>query len=260
MLYQTNEKNLNVTKKQSFDFVPHAHHELEILICTRGPFELSCNFRTETLQAGDVMVAFSYDIHSYTRTEGGEGIMMIIDPSLFRHDLIQSGNKRYENFLLTGNEEMIRLGNDLLSEYRSDQSMIVMLGYLYVLLGNILKELPFSRQDVAMDVENFSKILKYVSENYTQKLSLSSLSRRFGISESHLSRSFTQKLSCSFVRYLHSLRVEHAKNRLCHSSMSILEIAYDSGFSDPRTFNRVFKDWEGVTPKEYRAGERRSES
>lgn len=252
MLYQTNEKSFHVTKKKSFDFVPHAHHVIELLICTEGPYELSCNFRTETLRTGDVMIAFSNDIHAYTQTEGGEGIMIMADPSLFRHAVLGEKGTRYENFLLTGDAKLVSLGNALLEEYRTDQSMTVMMGYLYVILGKLLKDLPCTRQASSVDAENFSKILKYVSENYTQKLSLKSLGKKFGISESHLSRSFTQKLACSFLRYLHSLRVEHAKNLLRHSSMSILEIVYDSGFSDQRTFNRVFREWVGMTPKEYR--------
>jgi transcriptional regulator GlxA family with amidase domain len=54
------------------------------------------------------------------------------------------------------------------------------------------------------------------------------------------------------LTYLHTLRVEHAKNLLRQSSRSILEIAYESGFSDQRTFNRVFKQHTDRTPKEYR--------
>ena len=260
MLYQTNQAPLSVNEKKSFDFVPHAHHVIELLVCTKGPFELSCNFRTEILQAGDVMIAFSNDIHAYVKREGGEGIIIMADPALFRHPITGEKGKRYENFLLTGNEELAVLARALLEEYRTDKSMTVMMGYLYVLLGKILKELPYTDQESAVDAESFSKILKYISEHYTQKLSLRSLSRRFGISESHLSRCFTQKLSCSFLRYLHSLRVEHAKNLLRHSAMSILEIAYDSGFSDQRTFNRVFKEWVGIPPKEYRANQRKDKT
>ena len=199
-----------------------------------------------------MMIAFSNDIHAYTKSEGGEGIMIMIDPSLFLHPLMGEKEVRYENFLLTENRALVALGEALLAEFRSERNMTVMLGYLYVIFGTILKDLPRTPLQGAVDAENFSKILKYVSENYTKKLSLQALSKKFGISESHLSRSFTQKLSCTFVRYLHSLRVEHAKNRLRHSSMSILEIAYDSGFSDQRTFNRVFKEWVGIPPKEYR--------
>ena len=53
MLYETKQIAFHVTKKKSFEFVPHAHHVMELLICTQGPFELSCNFRTETLHTCD---------------------------------------------------------------------------------------------------------------------------------------------------------------------------------------------------------------
>ena len=141
MLYQTNQAPLAVSRRNSFDFVPHAHHVMEVLICAKGPFEVSCNFRTEVLQTGDVMIAFSNDIHAYTKTEGGEGIMIMVDPSLFRHTVTVEKVKRYDNFLLGGDEALVALGKDLLREYRTDGSMTVMMGYFYVILGKILKEL-----------------------------------------------------------------------------------------------------------------------
>ena len=130
--------------------------------------------------------------------------------------------------------------------------MDVMIGYTYVILGTAVKKLPIEDRTSTVDSRHFSAILKYISENYTQKLSLTSISERFGISTSHLSRTFSQKLSCTFLKYLHSLRVEHAKNLLAHSNMSILEVAFESGFSDQRTFNRVFREHEKMSPGEYR--------
>lgn len=252
MIYETKTDPIYIHKKDSFDFVPHAHHNLEVMICLEGLCQASCNFRTELLHPGDVMIAFSNDIHSYIKTGAGKGITAIIAPSLLQNFEPYTDGKHYENFLFAKDDELIRLSEALYAEYIGDQSMEIMIGYLYVILGKIMKVLPFTEQEIPIDAEQFSKILKYLSEHYRQKISLKSVGKKFGISPCHLSRTFTQKLSCSFLRYLHILRVEHAKNLLKHSGMSILEIAYESGFSDQRTFNRVFKELTDRTPKDYR--------
>ena len=251
MLYQTHPSPITIHQSESFDFVPHAHHNVELLICTEGEYRVSCNFNEVILHRGDAMIAFSNDVHAYHRHPSAKGIMIIASPTLLpgTQGLL---NRQYGNFFFEQDEELVSLGEALFREYTQDADMDVMTGYLYVIYGKLRKSLPQIERVFPVDSEHFSKILQYVSEHYTQKLSLRSISEQFGISTCHISRTFTQKLSCSFLGYLHTLRVEHAKTLLQHSSQSILEIAYESGFSDQRTFNRVFKELTALTPKEYR--------
>jgi AraC-like DNA-binding protein len=73
-----------------------------------------------------------------------------------------------------------------------------------------------------------------------------------GISRYYLSRTFSEKLQTSFPNYLNSLRVDLAKNLLESGDQDILQICYECGFESQRTFNRVFKNTCGITPREYR--------
>ncbi|MEM9617489.1 MAG: AraC family transcriptional regulator [Pseudomonadota bacterium] len=59
----------------------------------------------------------------------------------------------------------------------------------------------------------------------------------------------------SFYEYINSWRVAEAKELLADDTLkdvSILSLAYDSGFSSKATFNRVFKATAGCTPREFR--------
>lgn len=254
MLYQTNHAPYYAKKKASYNFTLHAHHAIELLVCTSGSCMASCNFRTEVLRPGDVMIAFPNDIHAYTATKVPDsyGITIIADPGLLSMLAPRLEQNRYANFLLSGNPTLIRYAEGFLGEYQAEQNEEILLGYLYLLLGTIFKELPCAENKLGLESTQFSAVLQYVSCHYTEKLSLRSLSKQFGISVSHLSRTFTQKLSCNFLNYLHILRVEHAKNLLRHSAMPILQVGLESGFSDQRTFNRVFLEHAGIPPKVYR--------
>lgn len=252
MFYETHDSPIFIRHGRSFDFPPHVHQNLEIMICTEGEYRVSCQFKEACLHRGDVMIAFPHDVHAYSDRSAAKGIIIIVSPDLFPFLQHEIASRRYENFLLDGNETLITIAHALLDEYRSDSNKTIMIGQLYILLGTILKSLPYKEISASIDASHFSKILRYISENYTQKLSLRSVSECFGISACHLSRIFAEHLECTFLSYLHTLRVEHAKNLLRHSSSSILEIAYESGFSDQRTFNRVFKERTALTPKEYR--------
>lgn len=253
IMHEKRTENIHVGKILNRDFVPHAHHNIELVICIKGTFSLTCRDRFVSLMPGDVMIAFPHDIHSYTKKGEGQAILIIANPSFLPRFMRYFENKFYENYVLLQDKEMITLSKMLLQEFESDASEGVMVGYMYVLLGKIFKTLPKISNHRMMDTSTFAKVVEYLSENYTRPISLQGLAHQFGIDPCHLSRSFTAKLSCSFLRYLHELRVECAQGFLQnYPEKNITAIAFESGFSDLRTFNRVFKQITGQTPREYR--------
>ncbi len=70
-------------------------------------------------------------------------------------------------------------------------------------------------------------------------------------------RSLQRKLKeeeTSFKVLLEDTRCELAKNYINDSSLSISEITYLLGFSEPSNFTRAFKRWQGMSPSAYREG------
>ncbi|MDA9826052.1 AraC family transcriptional regulator [Porticoccaceae bacterium] len=81
--------------------------------------------------------------------------------------------------------------------------------------------------------------------------SLENVATRLGISPRHL-RHQLNVAGTSFQRLLNSYRHSLAKRLLSQTDEAINEIVYLTGFSEPSTFYRAFKRWEGTTPIEYR--------
>lgn len=96
------------------------------------------------------------------------------------------------------------------------------------------------------------EIIRFVNANFFRRIHQKSLSQRFGVSPSYISRMFRKYLGRSFLDHLHMLRIQRATSLLHTTNMSILEIAEDSGFVSFRSFSRIFKDATGMTPSEYR--------
>ncbi|TFE27875.1 helix-turn-helix domain-containing protein [Cohnella luojiensis] len=63
---------------------------------------------------------------------------------------------------------------------------------------------------------------------------------------------FKQKTGSTFIERLTEIRIEEAKKKLASSDSKITDIAEQTGFSNIRHFNRVFKNETGLTPKDYR--------
>jgi len=95
-------------------------------------------------------------------------------------------------------------------------------------------------------------ILKYIDEHFYEELTLSSLSEKFYINYTNLSKMFKEDVGKLFSKYLVDLRISRAKEMLKGSGMKIYEISEAVGYTDVRYFTKLFKDLEGVTPQEYR--------
>lgn len=84
-------------------------------------------------------------------------------------------------------------------------------------------------------------------------LSLERLARHIGLNRSRLSAAINADGATNFSGLINSLRVDYAKELLSKTELSVIKIAFESGFNSKSTFNRVFKDMVGLTPRNWRA-------
>jgi len=99
---------------------------------------------------------------------------------------------------------------------------------------------------------NMVKIIKYIDSNYFEDITLSSLSEKFGFSQSYIARLFKNELSTTSVKYLNHTRVINACRMLLCSGKTIGEISEEVGFKDQYYFTRVFNSFLKMTPSLYR--------
>ncbi len=98
----------------------------------------------------------------------------------------------------------------------------------------------------------YTEVIRYLTDNFNQKISVSEIAKRFYVSVSHISHSFKRMNGNSISDYVNSLRIEYAKNLLTYTQNSIAEISCECGFFDSSYFCNVFNKKVGVTPKKYR--------
>ena len=86
------------------------------------------------------------------------------------------------------------------------------------------------------------------------EISITALADAFDLSTTRFSLSFKEKTGMSPLEYLTLLRVEHAKELLASTGLSIRDISMKVGYYDPGSFIRRFKQVTGETPLQYRRG------
>lgn len=96
-------------------------------------------------------------------------------------------------------------------------------------------------------------VLRYISENLSQKITVSDVARNFAVSRSKLERDFRQATSRTPHEYIDMCRINQAKIMLSSKEpISISEVSNACGFSSETYFFPFFQNKVGVSPAEYR--------
>lgn len=121
------------------------------------------------------------------------------------------------------------------------------------------KELALEKTDEPNHMALAEKIReKTVSEKWflESQISIRDVARRLGTNESYISRALNQEIGQSFNQFINTLRVDHAKSLIRVGSLSMIEVALDSGFNSKATFNRVFRAIAGQTPSAFKTSQK----
>lgn len=97
------------------------------------------------------------------------------------------------------------------------------------------------------------ELFDWVDKNYKSDISLESLAEHVGCSPTYLSKLFKAHAGTSVVIYVNNLRINHTKQLLLTTQMTLPEISLFVGFNHQQSFIRSFKKLVGMTPSEYRA-------
>src|SRR5690606_2764253 len=111
-------------------------------------------------------------------------------------------------------------------------------------VDNPLKEIESNR---------INTVYNYVARHFKNKVPLEEVAALLNMTPTSFSRYFTMKTSKSFSYFLTELRIRNACKLLStEEAKNIDQICYESGFNTLSNFNKQFKAFIGMTPKEYR--------
>lgn len=105
-------------------------------------------------------------------------------------------------------------------------------------------------------VEKLNKAMAEHQLYLDPTLNLKQLEERLDIDARSISVAINKGLGQNFYAYVNDFRIEEVKQRIVsdqYKHLSILGIALDSGFNSKATFNRIFKEQTGLSPKEFKA-------
>lgn len=150
-------------------------------------------------------------------------------------------------------KEVFRLEHDLdfFEAIKQDEDYFLNKANLYNLLSIFLSKVRLEQRDEE-NHEFASTVAKYVVENCTKEISLSSLAEFLGYGYNYTSALFKNTFKCGFLFYVNQHRVNLAEKMLNEkNSKSVTEIAFECGFNSLRSLDRNFKEMKGKSPREW---------
>ena len=105
------------------------------------------------------------------------------------------------------------------------------------------------RKQIQIIVDEIDECIKNHND---EALTLNALSKNLGYSMFHTTRKFKEISGMQLRNYLRKRKLAFALKEVRDSKKTILDIAFDYGFSSNEAFTRAFKKVYGITPSKYR--------
>lgn len=97
-----------------------------------------------------------------------------------------------------------------------------------------------------------SNAIAYIQHNYKSNVTLDEICQFCHSSRSFISHHFKKSTGVTVKSYVNQCRIAEACILLDNTAKSVTEVGYTVGFKDSNYFSKVFKDFKGLSPDNYR--------
>ncbi|GBF75587.1 hypothetical protein PA598K_04005 [Paenibacillus sp. 598K] len=222
-----------------------------VLFEVLSDFQLRWNRKEEKLQCGDIVIGTKFKIFNDTKQ------LATLRGIVFQADSLPQASwpivVKKAVFTVEGHTSL-----------KSLFSFITSPSELNLELNKLLHSLLLSIKEPSLQVcsiglggtgkidRRLIMINRYIRENYEQPITLQMLADLIQCNPIYLSNTYSKVFKISPIRYLQNIRMEHAKQLISSTDLSIKEIANRLGYISRSQFTELFKRYYHVTPTEYR--------
>ncbi|MCD8293901.1 MAG: AraC family transcriptional regulator [Clostridia bacterium] len=242
---------------------PHRHTEPEIDLVCSGNYKVITQGTAYDAVKGDVLVFSPYQNHELKSSSGDRVQVLILQISKEWFKSMQLGNISFGETLVSASGNTEALGKvyrdfqDLSRNYfrNGPLSQLQCSRDLSALVYDLMQIVPWeNRENMADDYEQarFENLLAYIESHFTGKISLQDMGDFMNLSPQYLSHLFTKTLGISMRDYITKLRFNQAIRLIDSTSLPLIDICYECGFSNYKYMSGVFKRELSMTPMEYK--------
>lgn len=256
------------SRKENIVAEPHWHDCCEILYIIEGTAEQLINDKYFNASKDDLIILNKGDIHGTWCTPGESAQILVIK---FLPEIINSSARMFESkyifsFLNNRGEKIYHLSDTsknstdiynlmmgLYQEFISKDTgfEIYIKGYIYQLIASLVRSGIIKAGAALEDSKGLDKLeplFVFIENNYNKGINLEKAAAMLNLSYSYFSRAFKRITGRTFKEYMDYVRICEAEKLILSGKMNISQAAYEAGFCNVSSFNRVFKRVRGYQP------------
>lgn len=234
----------------------HVHTRFEIIVPAEGRVSVQLDRKQYEVLPGEMLVVFPGVLHRFDPSQSSRGLMLAFYAEIFpeRGDTLSQmqPNKPVVNIGTMDDDVAYCLKRLGMMENSLPVDEALANAYLTLLFTHLTPVLELSRSDPAASKDLLYRAMKYMSQHLAQPLNLKETARALGVNSYYLSHVLSERIHMGFRAYLNTMRIDRARRYLRLTTWPVEEVSSACGFGTLRTFDRVFQEYCGCTPREFR--------
>ena len=238
-------------------FPNHFHEHYVIGFIEKGQRYLSCKNKEYTTSTGDLLLFNPFDSHTCEQIDDKvlDYRCINIKPEIMKKTVFEITGKNYLpkfNQPVIFRSELVPLLQELHYIIMEEELDFKKEELFFFLIEQLIEE--HTEPNLQSNLENtnieIQAVCDYLENNYAEHIVLDELSTIAGMNKYSLLRNFTKLKGITPYRYLENIRVNKAK-KLLEKGVEPIDAAIQTGFVDQSHFTNFFKNFIGLTPKQY---------
>ncbi|HBY3055015.1 TPA: AraC family transcriptional regulator [Clostridioides difficile] len=238
-------------------FPNHFHEHYVIGFIEKGQRYLSCKNKEYTTSTGDLLLFNPFDSHTCEQIDDKvlDYRCINIKPEIMKKTVFEITGKNYLpkfNQPVIFGSKLVPLLQELHYIIMEEELDFKKEELFFFLIEQLIEE--HTEPNLQSNLENtnieIQAVCDYLENNYAEHIVLDELSTIAGMNKYSLLRNFTKLKGITPYRYLENIRVNKAK-KLLEKGVEPIDAAIQTGFVDQSHFTNFFKNFIGLTPKQY---------
>ncbi len=257
-----------ISYRPDYRFPTHWHNDIELSVVLRGQMDYNVNGSVMTVREGEGMFINARQLHANYSPDRSEceylcillhPMTLCVNP-LFEQEYVAPllANEQLAFVRLT---EQVPWQREILEEcrgiYRDRQhpAAPLLIQAHFCRLWAVLFEHADRHSPSAPesgDLTVVKEMVAFIQEHYRHRPGLEEIAAAGSVGQSKCCRLFRRYLNLSPNAYLTQCRLDHSRELLQNTDLSMSEIAEAVGYSGASYFSESFRRWYGMTPSEYK--------
>ncbi len=269
---ESEEFSFNCFKIKNSETLPHWHGHIEIVYVSKGVCSVFINGELYTCCQGDIIVIPQNSLHSIIPENTSTYHPIIIGEMLLKQTLEDLHFQSSLSFTLA-EKSFSPIHISVIREHYDDFVMIIKrifneyetknVEYRTIIKLEIIKLFTLiKRYDT--DIQTYPaykknertriiiKVLEYISNHYSDKISVKSMSSFSNMSEQHFCRVFKAYTGKTLIEFVTLIRLDKSYRLIIDTDIPITQIPELTGFCNENYFSRIFKKHYGFSPSQLR--------